>query len=74
MGKRNFEIERAYSTIRSEVRDNVEKLMVHIESENARTHCGKSWADVGSLNKINADLLEALRFLGIGKDNESSKN
>ncbi len=63
--KRNYKTEREYALIRSKVLANVQDLLVFVESEETRTHEGKNWADIGSLVKINNDLLEAKRFLAI---------
>ena len=63
--KRNYETEREYALTRSKVLANLQDMLKYVESEEARTHEGKNWADIGSLVKINNDLLEAKRFLGI---------
>lgn len=63
--KRNYVTEREYSLTRSKVLANLQDLLKYIETEEARTHEGKNWADIGSLQKVNNDLLEAKRFLGI---------
>lgn len=63
--KRNYATEREYALIRLKVLANVQDMLAYIETLEARTHEGKNWADIGSLVKINNDLLEAKRFLGI---------
>ncbi len=63
--KRNYETERQYALARSNVLTNLQDLLGYIETLEARTHEGKNWSDIGSLVKVNNDLVEAKRFLGI---------